>query len=259
MHVCSYLESYHILRGDNNSAYDEHPWDTDNLRYASGRYNAQSFNIPYHNYDSYSGVAACQSGVADTFFQAGGSVGAVNDFPYLDWVTDADGNESWAVQESGVRNDGCDKFVAQQDKMAAQIVGNGGYYLDLSGKLQRLSGNPPARFSGRSLVYGDWDGKGAGFAVNSGTGEVVAGRDGNGYRVRADGWRTSSGYHLAIYPSGTTWTIPEGTQKGRFGGQQSWHGISYKRGSAVVTRVARPVGGVVSGGVSAECSGVMPC
>ena len=41
------------------------PWDTDNLRYASGRYNAQSFNIPYHNYDSYSGVAACQSGVAD--------------------------------------------------------------------------------------------------------------------------------------------------------------------------------------------------
>ena len=70
------------------------PWDTDNLRYADGSYNAQSFNIPFHNYDSYSGVAACKKNVADAFFQADGSVGAVNDFPYLDWVTDADGNES---------------------------------------------------------------------------------------------------------------------------------------------------------------------
>ena len=236
---------------------DKYPWDTDNLRYTSGRYNAQSFNIPYHKYGGYSGVAACQSGVADAFFQAGGSVGAVNDFPYLDWVTDADGNESWAVQEGGTRNKGCDKFVAQQDEMAAQIVGNGGYYLDLSGKLQKLD-SVPARFSVRSLVYGDWDGKGDGFAVNSGTGEVVAGRDGNGYRVRADGWRTSSGYHLAIYPSGTTWTIPEGTQNGRFGGQQSWHGISYSRGSAVVTRVARPVGGVVSGGYLPNVPGLCP-
>ena len=105
----------------------EKSWDTDNLRYASGRYSAKSFNVPFHQYGGYSGVAACQSGVADAFFQAGGSVGAVNDFPYLDWVTDADGNESWVVQEGGTRNKGCDEFVEQQDEMAAQIVGNGGY------------------------------------------------------------------------------------------------------------------------------------
>ena len=67
------------------------PWDTDNLRYASGQYNAMSFNIPFHEYEygGYSGVAACQSGVADAFFQTGGTVGAVNDFPYLDWDNDS--------------------------------------------------------------------------------------------------------------------------------------------------------------------------
>ena len=44
-------------------------WDTDNLRYASGRYSARSFNVPFHRYGGYS-EGACQSGVADAFFQA---------------------------------------------------------------------------------------------------------------------------------------------------------------------------------------------
>ena len=114
----------HDSRQGGGGDTDDYPWDTDNLRY--GSYNAKSFNIPFHKYGGYSGVAACQSGVADAFFQAGGSVGAVNDFPYLDWMADADGNESWAEQQGGTRNKGCDEFVEQQDKMAAQIVGNGG-------------------------------------------------------------------------------------------------------------------------------------
>ena len=75
------------------------------------RYNARSFNVPFHQNGGYSGVEACQSGVADGFFQAGGSVGAVNDFPYLDWVADADGNESWSVQEGGTRSSVCNELV----------------------------------------------------------------------------------------------------------------------------------------------------
>ena len=121
------LSSTAAAKTGGGGAYDEHPWDTDNLRYAGGQYSARSFNIPFHKYGGYS-EGACQSGVADAFFQAGGSVGAVNDFPCLDWVADdADGNESWAEQQGGTRSKGCDEFVAQQDKIAAQIVGNGGF------------------------------------------------------------------------------------------------------------------------------------
>ena len=107
---------------DGNNYNSTKSWDTDNLRY--GLYKAKSFNIPFHDYGGYSGVAACQSGVADAFFQAGGTVGAVNDFPYLDWDNDSG---SWVEKESGARNDGCDEFVAQQDKMATRIVSDGGF------------------------------------------------------------------------------------------------------------------------------------
>ena len=219
------------------------PWDTDNLRYAGGQYSARSFNVPFHRYGGYSGVAACQSGVADAFFQAGGSVGAVNDFPYLDWVAVGDSG-SWVEQQGGTRNKGCDEFVEQQDEMAAQIGSNGGYYLDLSGNLQKLSEDPPSRFSSRRLPYSHWLRKGDAFAVNSDTGELIASQDTSGYWVRVDGRKTGPNkYYLAIYPSGTTWTIPENTQNGRFG---NWHGTSYQRrtDSAVLTRVARPAEGI---------------
>ena len=64
--------------GDNSE--QSYSWDTDNLRY--GSYNARSFNIPFHDYDNYSStVVACQSGVADAFFQTFSD--SVNDFPYL--------------------------------------------------------------------------------------------------------------------------------------------------------------------------------
>ena len=218
---------------------DDYPWDTDNLRYADGSYNARSFNIPYHNYDSYSGAPACQKNVADAFFQAGGSVGAVNDFPYLGWVADADGNESWAVQESGVRNDGCDEFVAQQDKMQNQIRRNGGYYLDISGKLQKLSGDPPSRFSVRSSNYVHWIEKGSGFSmdVNGNPGWV---RSGNDYLERVDGYRSvradGDSSVRAIYPSSTTWVLPteNSSRYGQFGAR--WHG-AVSRG---FVRVAKP-------------------
>ena len=233
--------------GGGEGGRTDKPWDTDNLRYAAGRYSARSFNIPFHQYGGYS-ESACQGGVADAFFQAGGSVGAVNDFPYLDWVTDADGNESWAEQQGGTRSSGCDKFVEQQDEMAAQIVNNGGYYLDISGNLQIISDDSvPSRFASRRLPYGHWLRKGDAFAVNSGTGELIVARDTSGYWARVDGRKTGTNkYYLAIYPSTARWTIPEGTENGRFG--SSLHGTSYQRrtDSAVLTRVAIPARGVTN-------------
>ena len=224
-------------------------WDTDNLRYQT--YNAKSFNIPFHKYSGYSGVEACQSGVADGFFQSGDSDADVpEDFPVLGF---AGGSWSVEAETSTANSSGCDRFVAQQDRLAAQIAGNGGYYLDASGKLQK-DGSLEPRFHGRSLVYGGWASKDSGFAINGSTGELVIAQDTSGYRDRADGWRTASGYYLAIDPFGTTWTVPENTQNGRFGG---WHGTSYQRGSAVVTRVARPRGGLVSNGYLRE-AGLCP-
>ena len=94
-------------------------WDTDNLRY--GRYNAKSFNVPFHEYGGYSGVAACQENVADGFFQSGdGSDADVpEDLPVLVFSGGA-----WAVEaETSTGNDrGCDDFVAQQDEMVSQIA-----------------------------------------------------------------------------------------------------------------------------------------
>ena len=71
-------------QGGGGGAYDKYPWDTDNLRIGS-TYSAKSFNIPFHKYGGYSGVAACQSGVADGFFQSGDSSDddVPEDFPVL--------------------------------------------------------------------------------------------------------------------------------------------------------------------------------
>ena len=95
------LSSPATAQGGGSGDVSSKPWDTDNLRY--GSYTARSFNIPFHEYEhgGYS-ETACQKNVADAFFQAGGTVGAVNDFPYLDWVADAGGNESWVELEISI-------------------------------------------------------------------------------------------------------------------------------------------------------------
>ena len=113
-----------------------YPWDTDNLRY--GRYNAKSFNIPFHDYRGYSGVAACQKNVADGFFQTDNSV--VNDFPRL--VSSGSGDSlTWSIAAGSAGNNaGCDTFVAQQDKLAAQVASGLGYGLSDEGKVFRSAG-----------------------------------------------------------------------------------------------------------------------
>ena len=210
---------------------DDYPWDTDNLRY--GRYNAKSFNIPFHKYSGYSGVAACQKNVADGFFQTDNSV--VNDFPRL--VSSGSGDSvSWSVASGSANNDaGCDTFVAQQDKLAAQVADGMNYALGEDGKLWTRP-NSNALTAGRSvsdLRYVVWTAKAAsGFTLAGSHGATTDSR----YYRRADGIEN----RLAITPQSAarSITVPsDSARTGRFGA--AWHGNRVTGGSMVTNyRVA---------------------
>ena len=203
---------------------DEYPWDTDNLRYQS--YNAKSFNIPFHDYGGYSGVAACQKNVADSFFQTDNSV--VNDFPRL--VPSGNANSaSWSVAGGSAGNDaGCDTFVAQQDRLAAQVAARVGYALDESGNLAAAPSGA-AYTTGRSaadLRYVVWRAKAASRytltkADNYQTINTIGATSDPSYLRRVDGIAG----RLAIRPqsAGNTITVPSTSARtGNFGA--SWHG-----------------------------------
>ena len=144
----------------------KYPWDTDNLRYRS--YTAASFNIPFHKY-RYSGVEACQSNVADGFFQTDNAV--VNDFPSLS-PTGTGGDLRWVLAAGSAGNDaGCDVFVSQQDRLAAQAAAGTGFALDSEGKLTAFNSGADVRTAltaGRSssdIGYRVWRQKGSGYTV----------------------------------------------------------------------------------------------
>ena len=187
------------------------------MRY--GSYNAKSFNIPFHDYSGYSGVAACQSSVADGFFQTDNSV--VNDFPVL--VSSGSGNSiTWSIAAGSAGNNaGCDTFVAQQDKLAAQVASGLNYGLTDEGKVFPVSG---IEFTtGRSvsdLNYVAWTAKGSSdYTI---VGSHGATKD-SSYLRRVDGHLN----RLAISPqsAGSTITVPSGVSisppTGDFGA--SWH------------------------------------
>ena len=204
-------------KGGGGGDSDDYPWDTDNLRY--GSYNAKSFNIPFHNYGGYSGVAACQKNVADGFFQTDNSV--VNDFPVL--VSSGSGDSvTWSIAAGSAGNNaGCDTFVAQQDKLAAQVASGLNYGLDEDGKVYSV--NWSAFTTGRSvsdLNYVTWTAKAAsGFTLAGSHGATSDSR----YLPRVDGHLN----RLAILPqsAGDTITVPSGGSisppTGDFGA--SWH------------------------------------
>ena len=212
---------------------DDYPWDTDNLRY--GRYNARSFNIPFHNYGGYSGVAACQKNVADGFFQTDNSV--VNDFPVL--VSSGSGDSvRWSVAAGSAGNNaGCDTFVAQQDRLAAQVASGVGHVLDESGNLVVVPSGA-AYTTGRSasdLSYGSWTAKASvGYTLVGSYG----GTSDRNYLRRAD--RVSiDGILLRIDPwsAASNITVPSSdVRRGYFGA--SWHG----------TAVQTPIPGYWTGG-----------
>ena len=199
---------------------DDYPWDTDNLRY--GSYNAKSFNIPFHKYGGYSGVAACQKNVADGFFQTDNSV--VNDFPRL--VPSGRGDSArWSVAAgSSGNNAGCDTFVAQQNRLAAQVASGVGHVLDENGNLV-VAPSGAAYTTGRSasdLSYGSWTAKAAsGYTLVGSYGGTSDSR----YLDRVDGHRLNGRSEpRSISPPTATWTVPsrESSTTGNFGA--SWHG-----------------------------------
>ena len=191
-------------------------WDTDNLRIGS-TYSAKSFNIPFHKYGGYSGVAACQSSVADGFFQTDNSV--VNDFPRL--VPSGRGDSvRWSVAAGSAGNNaGCDTFVAQQDRLAAQVAAGLTFTLTEDGKVGTVGG--AAFTTGRSvsdLSYVGWTAKASsGYTI---VGTHGATRD-ISYLRRADGIYNHR--LLAIKPplAGNTITVPSGASTGNFGA--AWH------------------------------------
>ena len=105
---------------------------------------------------------ACQSAVADAFFQTGGSTGAVNDFPVIDYDTDS---ASWAEKDgAGSRSAGCVAFAEQQDRLASSMSANGGWYLTAEGVLKKNSGEIPARAVSRpAAAYSTWANKGGSY------------------------------------------------------------------------------------------------
>ena len=198
-------------------------WDTDNLRY--GSYNAKSFNIPFHKYGGYSGVAACQSSVADGFFQTDNSV--VNDFPVL-VSSGRGGNATWRLAAGSAGNNaGCDTFVAQQNRLAAQIASGAGHVLDENGNLV-VAPSGAAYTTGRSasdLRYGSWTAKAASGYTLVGS---YGGTSDSSYLARADGHTENRRYRRAISPDTATWTVPsrDSSSTGNFGA--SWHGTTVR-------------------------------
>ena len=185
------------------------------MRY--GSYNAKSFNIPFHDYGGYSGVAACQSSVADGFFQTDNSV--VNDFPVL--VSSGSGdNVTWSVAASSAGNNaGCDTFVAQQDRLAAQVAAGLTYALTEDGKVGVVGG--AAFTTGRSvsdLSYVTWTAKASSDYTIVGTHGAT--RD-ISYLRRADGIYNHRRLAITPHSAGKIITVPSGASTGNFGA--AWH------------------------------------
>ena len=218
------------------------------MRY--GSYNARSFNIPFHDYDNYSStVVACQSGVADAFFQTFSD--SVNDFPYL---TKGSGNSGWRVADGSATNSaGCNLFVEQQERSRLQLLFTG-YYLDEQGVLRhRGSGSLDSRFTtGRSaadLSYVYWGSKGNEFSWVGSYGETTDSNGGSNYLARVDGLSIKP---RAISPATATWSVPPNTSNGKFGA--SWHGVRRSWTERVVTTIPgsgyyTPCSGEVRGNV----------
>ena len=162
-------------------------------------------------------MAACQKNVADGFFQTDNSV--VNDFPVL--VSSGSGDSvTWSVAAGSAGNDaGCDTFVAQQDRLAAQVAAGLTYVLSEDGKVGVVGG--AAFTTGRSvsdLRYVTWTAKASPDYTIVGTHGAT--KDSR-YLRRGDGIYDNRRLAITPYSAGDTITVPSGASTGNFGA--AWH------------------------------------
>ena len=175
-------------------------------------------------------MAACQSGVADGFFQSGDSndPDVPEDFPVLGFT-----GGGWSLEAvsaaNAPNNSGCDTFVAQQERLKSQVVAGLGYALDSAGNLQAFTGGTASTAfseprSAADLSYVAWESKAptSYAAKNSG---YKATSD-NDYLNRADGHASGRRYPRAISPNTAGWTVPENTSSGGVFSLPVWHGTS---------------------------------
>ena len=206
----------------------DYSWDTDNLIYSG--FTSKSFNIPFHNYDNYSSnEVACQSGVADAFFQTGDSsdTDVPDDFPVIVYST---AGASLEPPSGTDNNTGCDLFVVQQERLKTQVAANTGYALDESGNLVVFAPTEAAFTEPRTatdLRYWHWADKGAYFFFT----EPRNGTSDNGYLGRVDG----IGSYLRISPlsAASSINVPStAARRGEFGATE-WHGKEKTAGSGI--------------------------
>ena len=114
---------------------------------------------------------ACQSAVADAFFQTGGGTGAVNDFPVADYGSES---EAGTVAATGSRDRGCAEFAEQQDRLQASVTATGHYLALENDELVLKANNGTDILDTRitsvrsAAVYGRWDQKGTHYTFAQG-------------------------------------------------------------------------------------------
>ena len=197
--------------------------DTDNLKYWAGgyTYSAKSFGIPYLEPNNRGSEAACGgSGVADAFFQRSA---IRNDMPVVDTS-----KTEFALTTPGAAG-ACTAFVQEQNRAQMEAGRNGGYYLDVEGKLGR--GLPPhfattrsasndRRVSSNSSSNGFWV---SGDRIHYTT-QAYNPQTNTSYYVDRVDLEVGSDVRYAVVPGGTKFVIPAPpvVKSARSGGSVRW-------------------------------------
>ena len=193
--------------------------DTDNLKYWAGgyTYSAKSFGIPYLEPNNRGTEAACGGGgVADAFFQRSA---IRNDMPVVDTS-----KTEFALTTPAAAG-ACTTFVQEQNRAQMEAGSNGGYYLDVEGRLRR--GLPQHfatdRVAGNDRVVSS-NSSSNGFWVSNGRIHYTTLTYPFASYVRRVDLEVGSDVQYAVVPTGTKFVIPATpvAKSARSGGSVNW-------------------------------------